>query len=655
MKVAKPTNASNRSQYEKRKTILIIISVIGGMLIGTHFAKIMWLRNVIGISTVLLLIYYLLLKPIVTSFQKKGLQTMEKKYHWFLNKTLQFPITSFLSTVGLLIGSILLLSFFPPKLEFAPVTEPFYINTFIELPVGTAIEKTNRVVKDIEKIVNQVLQSYDPIVESVLTQVGENTADPSEFPTPGLTPNKARISVSFIPIKNRGHLSSADAMKDIRKALRNYPGVKITVDRNKGGPPVGKPINLEIIGEDINQIISVSEEVKGFIDKQNIAGIEELIPDTRLGQSGLSIHINREIAQRYGVSTLAIADRIRTAIYGKEISKLKKGKEEAPIFIRAQEKYRNNTEDILNQKITFRSLTTGQIIQVPISTLANIEFNTTYSSIKRKNGQQLITLASNITNGGNANEIVGQLKKLMKQYKFPKEVNYSFTGEQTQQAEDINFLSITFKVAVFGIFIILVTQFNSLLLPFIILLSILFSTIGVFIGYILTGMTFNVISSGIGIIALAGIVVNNAIVLVDYTKITIKNKQESLGLSTPTALSKEQVKACIMHSGATRLRPVLLTAITTILSLFPLALGININFTELFMNLDPQFFIGGDSSVVWGPMAWTVIFGLVFSTFLTLIIIPVMYWLTYNLTTWLTRLFSPKKTLDQGIKPLPIS
>jgi multidrug efflux pump subunit AcrB len=228
---------------------------------------------------------------------------------------------------------------------------------------------------------------------------------------------------------------------------------------------------------------------------------------------------------------------------------------------------------------------------------------------------------------------------------MPVGYSYEFTGEQQQQAEDMGFLTTAFMVAVFLIFIILVSQFNSLSAPFIIILSVLFSTIGVFLGYAFSGRDIVIIFTGVGLVSLAGVVVNNAIVLVDYINLLIKRRMLKREVDSLFDLTKEEVKESIIKAGATRLRPVLLTAITTVLGLIPLAVGFNFNFFTFVSQLDPQYFVGGDNTVVWGPMAWTVIYGLVFATFLTLIVIPAMYWLTYRLKLYIRSLFSRKKKM----------
>jgi len=305
--------------------------------------------------------------------------------------------------------------------------------------------------------------------------------------------------------------------------------------------------------------------------------------------------------------------------------------------------------DLLNQKVTFRNQSTGKIVQVPISAVATVTNTSTFSAVKRKNSDRVITIFSNVLEGYNANEIVAQLRDVMSEYNLPAGYRYEFTGEQEQQAKDMAFLANAFLIALFLIFIILVSQFNSLTSPFIIMISVLFSTIGVFLGYALTGMTISVIFTGVGLVSLAGVVVNNAIVLVDYISLLIKRKRLEKGVDSIFDLTKEEVKNAIIEAGSTRLRPVLLTAITTILGLIPLAIGFNFNFFTFISRLDPQYFVGGDNSAMWGPMAWTVIYGLVFATFLTLIVVPVMYWLAYRGKLASRNLVSGKK--ERNISP----
>jgi multidrug efflux pump subunit AcrB len=546
----------------------------------------------------------------------------------------------FLFTIGLMFFSIFLLIVRQPKVEFFPNADPLYINAFIELPMGSDIEATNEVVKEIEAKVEEKLTQNKHIVEAVLTQIGENTSDPNSPPEPGVTPNKARISVSFKAYKDRGGISTSTILEDLRGAVKDYPGVEIVIDKNANGPPSGKPINLEIRGKNIDTLLLLSDQVKKYLDDMNVGGIEELKTDIKIGKPELLIKINREAARRYELSTYSIANALKTSVFGREVSKFKEGEDEYPIMIRLNDDSRNNVQALMNQKITFRNPTNGKIVQVPISAVADIEYSSTYSSIKRKDSERIVTIFSNVNTGYNANEIVEKLKEGMDSYEMPEGFTYEFTGQQQQQSEDMGFLTTAFMLALFMIFLILVSQFNSLSIPFIIIASVGFSTIGVFLGYSLTGTTISVIFSGVGIISLAGVVVNNAIVLLDFILLESKRRANELGLNDASELSRDEVMEIIVKSGGTRLRPVLLTAITTVLGLIPLAIGFNFNFFTFISDLDGQFFLGGDNTAIWGPMAWTVIYGLTFATFLTLIVVPVMYWMIHKLKTVLKNRFS---------------
>jgi multidrug efflux pump subunit AcrB len=625
----KAQDADERKRKVRNVLIGSVIMFIAAIV--SHFGGVLWFRNALGITLGITLLNFFILRPASFSFQNGFLPRLERAYDHFIEFALRIPGLIFLGTFVLLFAAIGLLGIFMPKVSYFPSADPLYVNAFIDLPMGADIEATDELMKELEGKVEKAIQPYEGIVEAVLSQIGENTSDPNSPPEPGASPNKARLTVSFVSSQDRNGVSTVDAMEDIREALQGYPGVQITVDKNADGPPTGKPINLEVQGEDIDQLANLSEEIIKFFNSQDIPGIEELKADVKIGKPELIVNVNREAARRYGVSTLNIASSIRTAVFGKEVSKYKQGEDEYPIIIRLGEESRYDINQLLNQKITFRSPANGQISQVPVSAVADIKMGSTYSSIKRKDQDRVITIYSNVLDGYNANEINAELADLMLDYEMPDGYTYEFTGEQQQQAEDMGFLATTFLLAIFMIFIIIVAQFNSISSPFIIILSVLFSTIGVFLGYAFFGEEINVIFTGVGLISLAGVVVNNAIVLIDYTNLLIKNRREEQGLEDITDMEAKDVRAAIIKGGATRLRPVLLTAITTILGLIPLAVGFNFNFFTLITELDPHIFIGGDNTAMWGPMAWTVIYGLVFATFLTLVVVPVMYWLAYKM------------------------
>ncbi len=627
---------ADSSREWRKRALNVMIGLVLMAIVATalHYSGVMlWLRNLLGIVGAVTFVNFFFLRPASFYFQDRVLPWLERVYDRFIRGALYryVPVFVFAGTFALLFFAISLLNANMPKVEFFPVADPLYVNAFVELPMGKDIEATNRMMENLEDKIDEAIKPYRGIVEAVLSQIGENTADPNGPPEPGASPNKARLTVSFVPAADRGGVSSFEVMDKIREAVKGNPGVQVVVDKNADGPPVGKPINLEISGEDIDQLALLSDDVIKFINSKNIAGIEELKADVNMGKPELLVHINREAARRYGVSTYNISNAIRTAVFGKEVSKFKQGEDEFPIMIRLNDQYRNDVGDLLNQKITFRSPSNGRIHQVPIAAVADVKYSSTYSSVKRKDLDRVITVYSNVLGGYNANEIVAELQDLMMDYPWPENYRYEFTGEQQEQAANMEFLTTAFMIALFSIFIIIVAQFNSIISPFIIILSVLFSTIGVLLGYVFTGKDLIIIMTGVGVISLAGVVVNNAIVLIDYINLLVKRKQEAAGVKNELGLEPEQVKEAIIEGGATRLRPVLLTAITTVLGLIPLAIGFNFNFFTLISRLDPQYYVGGDNVAFWGPMAWTVIYGLVFATFLTLVVVPVMYWLAYRL------------------------
>ncbi len=622
---------------------LVVVAVLAGL------AGVNWLRNLLGIAAIITLANVVFLRPASFFFQGKVLPVLEKGYDRFIRFTLKgriMPLLIFFSTLVLFMASISLLGTYPPKQIFFPQADPLYVNAFVEMDVGTDIEETNAVMKDMETKVTAAMEEYQPIIESILTQIGEGTADPNGPPDPGSSPNKARLTVQFVPSAERGDLSSKDAMETIRETvLGKYPGVNVAVEQNADGPPTGKPINIELSSEDLEGLMVESQKIIKYLNELNIPGIEGLKADVKLAKPEQTVKIDRQSARLFGINTRDIAMAIRTAQYGWEVSKFKKGEDEYPINLRSNENYRNNKEALIKQKITFRDRGDGRVKQVPIESVANIERGETYTAIKRKDMDRLVTVSSNILEGYNANEIVASLEEHMSSYDMPRGMSYEFTGEQKEMAENMAFLITAFGVALFMIFIILVTQFNSFTSPIIILLSVVLSTIGVFLGLLITGDDLVIIMTGVGIISLAGIVVNNAIVLIDYINLLIKRKREELALTDKQELSTRLIKEAIINGGATRLRPVLLTAITTVLGLIPLAIGFNFNFFTLVKNLDPQVFIGGDNVAMWGPMAWTVIYGLVFATVLTLVVVPVMYWLAYKGTIVLKNVLGYRKEI----------
>jgi len=380
-------------------------------------------------------------------------------------------------------------------------------------------------------------------------------------------------------------------------------------------------------------LITQAEKMKNFINEADIPGIERLKIDLETGKPELLVEIDREKARRFGLSTYKVANEVRTSLFGKEISTYKEGEDDYKVQLRLDDKYRKSVDALMNKSITYRDQTNGNIVQVPISAVAKAELSSTYGSVKRKDLKRQITLNSNVLGGYNPTEVNNQIKTVLADFQLPAGYDFKFGGEQEKQAEEMSFLSGALLFAVFLIFLIIVAQFNKLTSPLIIMTSVLFSTIGVFFGLVIFNMEFVIIMTMIGIISLAGVVVNNAIVLLDFVELKKKRKREETGKD----LTIQEVIQSISEAGKTRLRPVLLTAITTVLGLIPLAIGINIDFVKFFGEYDADFYLGGDSVMFWAPLSWTIIFGLTFATFLTLVVVPVMYLLTEKGMLWIKR------------------
>lgn len=630
----------------KRHWFWVSVLVALGLLFVFAFNNLA-LGNIFFLLAIIGVLYKYVLMPGSINFQEKALPWMENGYSNFVRFAIKGkrPIVIFLAMLVLMVFSMINYFGSNPKVLFFPENEPQYVNVFIEMPLGTDIEETNAFSQVLEQKIMDRLSDNKNIVEAVVTSVGEGTSDPNEGPSQGSSPHKARITVSFIETASRVFISDTSTsrmMQVISETVEGYPQAKIVVQKNSEGPPVGKPINVELTGENIDSLILYADNIKRMMEEKDIPGVDQLKTDLETGKPELVIDINRDAARRYSISTGQIAQTIRAALFGKEISKLKQGEDDYKIWIRLNKEERNNINALLDQRITFRNPANGKIAQVPISSVASVYYSSSYGSVKRKNAEKAINIFSEVKEGYNANEIVGKYKALLADYSLPEGYTFKFTGEQEEQDQSSAFLGNAFLLAFLLIFLIIVAQFNSVLTPAIVMFSVLFSTTGVFLGLYIFKMEFVVLMTGIGIISLAGVVVNNAIVLIDYTNLLRARKREELGIEEDGRLSSEELIETIVLAGKTRLRPVLLTAITTVLGLIPLAIGMNINFFTLFTEYDPQYYTGGDSTMFWGPMSWTVIFGLTFATFLTLIVVPCMYVISDKATLKVKNLFKKK-------------
>jgi len=562
-------------------------------------------------------------------FQNVFLEWLDNVYSRLLRFALRRwnPVFFFIGTFALLIFAIGFFQARDVNVNFFPENEPSYINVIAELPIGTDVTATNEFMKELESDIDEIIAPYRDIVKSVLTTVGVGN---DQFEA-GNKPNEALTTISFVDYEDRHGIKTSDIQRKLADNLLNrYPGVIISLEKNRMGPPAGDPISIEIAGDEFEPLIRISDSILHEIDNAGIEGIEGLTMDLDVGKPELLVSLDRDRLRRYGLSTYQVANTLRTALFGREVSDFKMGEDEFPINIRLKEEYRYNSSSLLNIGLSY--VDNGQTIRIPLSAVADVKYQSTYGAVKRKDLKRVITLSSNVIEGYNPTRVNRQIREVLDSYQFPEGYGYEIGGEQEEQQESMAFLMRALLIALALILMILVTQFNSIVKPAIILASVLFSTIGVFGGIATFRMDFIVVMTGIGIVSLAGIVVNNAIVLIDYIELLKKEKRQKLRLREDEFLPVHEATEAVIEGGRTRLRPVLLTAITTVLGLLPLAVGLNIDFGGLLREWKPDIYFGGDMVIFWGPISWTVIFGLTFATFLTLVIVPVMYKITVQVS-----------------------
>jgi multidrug efflux pump subunit AcrB len=552
----------------------------------------------------------------------KGMAAYEKLLRWVLKGRRAYALL--LALVLLFFFTIAITVVSKPKVVFFPDNEPSNIYVYIEMPVGTDVQVTDSVTHMVEKRVTEVLGENNPAVESILANVALGASD-RMFDAGTITSNRGKVTVNFVEYVNRRGVSTTKYLENIRKAVKDIPGVEISVEKNQNGPPTGRPINIEVRSENLDELIATTDRFLDHMDSLKIRGAEEFKTDFEGNKPEVVIDIDRVRANNEGISTGQIGAAIRTAIYGSEVSKYRDGEDQFPIQLRFAEEQRKNIDKILNLSITFLDMSTGQMRQIPLSSVARIRYQNTYGGIKRLNSKRVITITSNVLAGYTANEIIQDIRKAIVSFEKPSSVEIEITGEQEDQKEAQDFLNIALLISVLLVFFTMIAQFNSISKPFIILSEIFFSIIGVLLGFTIFRIPFSIIMTGMGIVALSGIVIRNGILLVEFTDV-LREK----GLKTREA---------IIQAGKTRITPVFLTAITTIFGLIPLAIGFNINFVTLFSQLKPHIYFGGDNVMFFGSLAWSIIFGLTFSTFLTLVFIPVMYLIIHAGKLRLIRLY----------------
>ncbi len=617
----------------------LFMSLVGGPVRG--------LGNLMVVIIALMWLYRLVIFKSTVSFQNTVLVWLENAYEKQLKAALRGRNVYYLfaSTIVLLLLAFMgfgaSIGMGRTKIEFFPDNTPKQVVVYVEYPQGTAIDKTNDLSLEIEREVAQVLSDgqyviggRNALVETSIAQVGKGAENPfTEGGSASEMPHRAKLVIQMREFKDRKGLNSEQLRLRIQETLaQKYPGVVISVEKDPVGPPAGYPVNIEIQGEDYDQLMALAKRMQNFINKKSIDGMEGIKLDVNKDKPALEVYVDRKKAGDLGVAVGQVAMQLRRSLFGEKAGIYKDGTDDYDINVRFNKDLKYDKSALFEQRIIFRDPANGQIKEVPISAVASARNTSGFSAIKHKNGKRVVTLYSALLPGGNATEIVAQIQKEMESFEaLPEGVSIDYTGQIEEQNKQQSFLIGAFFTGLGLILLILIFQFSGISKPLIIMIAIFLSLIGVFGGLMLTGWPFVIMMTMMGIIALAGIVVNNGVVLLDYTQILIDRRKVVLKQDDNLLLPLDEITTCVVQGGKARLRPVLLTAITTILGLVPLAIGLNINFITLFTRFDPQVYVGGDNVIFWGPLAWTVIFGLFVATFLTLIIVPVLFHMSYRI------------------------
>ena len=615
MKHEYDTEFQKGTGWRKLKISMIVMLVFAAIF---YLTKVYGLANFLVFAVLMILLFHFVVKRMIKSFQEDVWPYLMRVYERQLRFVLQGarPIWILVGMIVLFFATIFLTGMVKPTVLFFPDNEPNNIYVYVKMPGGTHQNETDKVTKLAEERVYKAIGKNNPDVESIISNVTIG-AEEEGFASTGNPFNKGKVSVNFVEHKNRKTgVSTTEYMEMIRKEVSDIAGAEITVDKNGNGPPTGKPINIEITSENLENLIADAFAFRNYLDSLNIPGVEELKTDFEMNTPEIVVQIDRDRAQRLGLSTGQIGMEIRTALYGKEISKLKQEEDEYPIMLRYDKVTRDNINALVNLEITYRDMNTGQLRSIPLSTVARIDYSSSYAGIKRLDQKRIITVYSNLLSGYSANDIVPKITREAKSFPLHEGTSIKLTGEQEDQAETSAFFLKAMVIALGVIFFILITQFGSISKSIIILSEVIFSIVGVLLGVMIFGMDIVILMTGLGIVALGGIVVRNGILIVEF--IDAKKKE---GMPTRRA---------IIEGGRTRITPVILTATATMLGLVPLAVGMNINFVTMFTELNPQIYFGGDNVAFWGPLAWSIIFGLSFATFLTLMFVPALYELDYT-------------------------
>ncbi|BDQ33835.1 efflux RND transporter permease subunit [Pseudodesulfovibrio portus] len=522
-------------------------------------------------------------KDLKPSMIDRMMERLKDIYRPVLVWSLDHRFTILGMSFALLVVSTLAFGMFGKGVEFLPNTDPKRVEVKIKAPVGTNLDASDEYVKVVEKMAAEY-----PDIEYVIANTGESGAS-DEIGT-----HYSLVKLDFVDIQDRSR-TSPEITDELRSRLQAaIRGAEVRVEPEKMGPPTGDPVNMEITGTDLRTLGEMAQRIKRMI--ADVPGMVDLKDDFVAGKPEIRVDVDKEKAALMGVSASTIAQTVKTSVNGFKVGVYREGKDEYDIVARLPKKSRSSLEDI--KRITV-SGPDGR--PVPITSLATVSLGGGLGGINRIDQKRVVTVSADVS-GRLATDVIKDINDRLAGFEFPRGYSYKFTGEQEEQDNASAFLERAFVAALFLIFIVLVTQFNSMTTPFIILTSVILSLGGVMLGLLITGTAFGVIMTGVGVLSLAGVVVNNAIVLIDYYE---QLKESGI-----------EARDAIIEAGLTRFRPVMLTAITTVLGLVPMATGVSFDFINFRLDM------GSETSQWWGPMAVAVIFGLGVATLLTLVVVP---------------------------------
>ncbi|MCE5252296.1 efflux RND transporter permease subunit [bacterium] len=564
-------------EFMKYLPITVIITLLSSLFVAIFINPVLCYR-------------FMKVKDDATDSNGKGLfKLVLGQYERLLTRAVTHPKITLGISFLILIITIGVYSVAGLGVELFPNSDPDSMYIDIKAPVGTRIETTDAIARQLEKTCAEF-----PDIENILTNVGVSTS--SSGLAPGFdTSNEGRIYMDFVDFEKRSQPSLKTFNESVNK-IKYITGAEVKLDKEENGPPVGEPVEIQISGDDFLLLGDLAKDIRNTI--KDIPGLVDLKDDFESSKPEIRLVVDREKAAMLGISTMSVALAVRNAINGFDAGDFREKDEDYDITVRFAKQDRSSIPD-LDKIFIFDE---GK--QIPLSSVAEFKPAAGFGSIRRADLKRVVTITGS-NHGRLANDILTDVKAKLASYKLPSGYDIKYRGEDEASQEAGQFLVKAFVIAIFLIALVLVTQFDSLVLPFIIMTSVILSLIGVFWGLMISQLPFGIIMTGVGVISLAGVVVNNAIVLLDYTM-----KLRFWGRSKLEA---------VIEAGKTRFRPVLLTAITTIVGLIPLATGWAIDIHTF------RFVAGGSSSQWWAPMAVAVIYGLTVATLLTLVVVPSMY------------------------------